>query len=386
MTSTQPSWRDMLAQLIAIPSVSSVDANEDMANVAVIDLLSNWLEAAGFSLERVPVPDQPGKVNLIATLGEGEGGLVLSGHTDTVPFNGELWRSNPFELAEANDRLFGLGVCDMKGFLALAIEAACRYRGADLKQPLIILATADEETGMSGAKALVEAGRPRARHAIIGEPTSMKPVRMHKGMMMDAIHVHGQSGHSSDPAFGANALDGMYKIIGELIQWRRELADAHHMPEFEPPGPTLNLGYIKGGDNPNRICGDCELGIDLRPLPGMDRTELRAAMRERLEAALKGRQLKLEFEVLFEGADPMHTAADADIVRFAEEATGTTARAVAFSTEAPHLTRLGADVVVLGPGNIEQAHQPDEYLEVSRVQPTLDLLQSAIERFCVRAT
>lgn len=383
MPSKLPGVKELIGDLVATPSVSSVDAAKDMANQPIADCLAEWLECLDFAVEQVPVPGQPGKVNVIGTLGQGPGGLVLAGHTDTVPFDEDGWRSDPFQLHEADGRLYGLGTCDMKAFLALALEAARGYQASDLENPLIILGTADEETAMSGAKALVEAGRPLGRHAIIGEPTSMRPVRMHKGMMMEEIRVLGHSGHSSDPSFGANAMEGMHRVIAELLEWRDDLGRRHHEPAFGVPVPTLNLGYVRGGDNPNRICASCELGIDLRPLPGMDRETLRAELKDRLSRVIDGEGLALQFETLFEGTDPMETSADASIVRAAEALTGHSAEAVAFSTEAPYLAALGMDVVVLGPGDIEQAHQPDEFLDLARVQPTLGLLDSLIRRFCV---
>lgn len=377
-----PAVKELIGDLVAIPSVSSVDAAMDMANQPVADRLGEWLEDLDFAVEQVPVPGQPGKVNLIGTLGSGPGGLVLAGHTDTVPYDEGGWRTDPFSLHEADNRLYGLGTCDMKAFLGLAVEAARHYRAQDLDAPLIILGTADEETAMSGAKALVDAGRPKARHAVIGEPTGMRPVRMHKGMMMEAIRVIGHSGHSSDPRLGANAMEGMHRVIADLLAWREELGRRHNEPAFGVPTPTLNLGYVHGGDNPNRICASCELGIDLRPLPGMDRDALRDELHQRLANSLNGNGLSLEFETLFDGADPMETDPDAPIVRAAESLTGHAAEAVAFSTEAPYLAALGMDVVVLGPGDIDQAHQPDEFLALDRVQPTVDILDSLIRRFC----
>jgi len=383
MARKAPKLKGMIESLVAAPSVSSVDAQWDMPNQLVTDRLGEWLEGMGFATEQVAVPDQPGKTNLIATLGSGPGGLVLAGHTDTVPYDEDGWESDPFRLREGDGRYYGLGTCDMKAFLALAIEAASEYEAGDLKEPLIILATADEETSMSGAKALVEAGRPKGRCAVIGEPTGMRPVHMHKGMMMDAIHVIGHSGHSSDPGLGANALEGMHGVIAALLKWRGELQREHRMDEFKVPFPTLNLGYIRGGDNPNRICAGCELGIDLRPMPGMDRAKLREELHERVRAAMNGNGLDVDFEVLFDGADAMKTASDAPIVRAAEELTGHPAEAVAFSTEAPFLSNLGMDVVVLGPGDIDQAHQPNEFLAMDRIEPTVEVLRKLIRRFCL---
>ncbi|WJW75170.1 acetylornithine deacetylase [Thiohalobacter sp. IOR34] len=380
---TAPGLLQMIADLIAAPSVSSVNPAFDQGNLAVVERLESWLQALGFRTERMPLPGRPDKANLIATLGTGPGGLVLAGHTDTVPFDAGRWQQDPFRLTEADGRLYGLGTADMKAFLALAIEAARDLEAGQLKAPLIILATADEESSMAGARALVEAGRPRARHALIGEPTGLRPVRLHKGIMMEAIRLRGRAGHSSDPALGNSALEGMHRVMGALLAWRDELQASHRNPLFAVPSPTLNLGHIHGGDNPNRICAECELHIDLRPLPGMALEALRGELRQRLEAALAGSGLILEITPLFEGTPAMETAATADIVRTAETLSGHAAEAVAFGTEGPYLNQLGMDTVILGPGDIDQAHQADEYLALERIPPTLDLLRALIRRYCL---
>jgi acetylornithine deacetylase len=215
-----PGIRDMLAQLIAQPSISSASAEWDQSNEPVVRKLAQWLEPMGFEVEILDVPGMPGKVNMIATLGRGPGGLVLAGHSDTVPFDDKRWQSDPFQLTERDNRWYGLGTCDMKGFFPLAIEAAKAFVDQELQQPLIILATADEESSMNGAQALAEAGRPKARYAVIGEPTGLKPVRMHKGIMMERLVFEGQSGHSSDPGLGRNALEGMHEALGQLLDLR----------------------------------------------------------------------------------------------------------------------------------------------------------------------
>jgi acetylornithine deacetylase len=375
----------MIEGLVSTPSVSSVDPAFDQGNRAVIDLLATWLEDSGCTVEVMPLAGSPAKANLIATLGSGPGGLVLSGHTDTVPFDAGKWQYDPFALTEANQRLYGLGTSDMKAFLALAIEAMRNVRAADLKEPLILLATADEETTMSGARALVDHGRPHARHAVIGEPTGLRPVRMHKGVLMEAIHLQGHSGHSSNPALGNSALEAMHSVIGTLLTWRRQLQEQYQNPLFNVPVPTLNLGHIHGGDNPNRICADCELHIDLRPLPGMDLLELRQTLRQHVLDTLRDTGIRTSFTALFEGIPAMETPADAEIVKLAAQLTGHTPEAVAFGTEAPYLQRLGMDTVVLGPGDIEQAHQPDEYLALARLTPTVDLLKRMIDSVCINA-
>ena len=382
MRQDPPELLAMIAQLIGTPSVSSVTPGLDQGNRAVIDLLAGWLDAAGFEVDVMPLADEPDRANLIATLGRGPGGLVLSGHTDTVPWDDGDWQHDPFALTEADGRLYGLGTADMKAFLGLAIEALRDIRPLDLREPVIILATADEETSMAGARALVERDALHARHALIGEPTGMRPVRMHKGMMMEAIRLHGHAGHSSDPALGKSALEAMHRVITALLAWRQELQATWHDPLFAVPVPTMNLGHIHGGDNPNRICADCELHIDLRPLPGMDINELRQAIRQRVTDTLQGSGIRAVFEALFEGVPAMTTDPDAPIVRLAEHLTGHTAEAVAFGTEAPYLQQLGIQPVVLGPGDIDQAHQPDEYLAIDRLQPMVDLLRQAVKSVC----
>ena len=211
---------ERLGQLVATPSVSSTDPSWDQGNRGVVDLLASWLESMGFQTEILEVSPGGAKANLIATLGSGPGGLVLAGHTDTVPFDEGRWQSNPLALSQRDDRLYGLGSTDMKGFFPLAMAAASQFQAADLQQPLILLATADEESSMNGARALAAAGRPKARAAIIGEPTSLTPVRMHKGIMMEAVRVTGRAGHSSNPDLGNSALEGMHAVMGELMAYR----------------------------------------------------------------------------------------------------------------------------------------------------------------------
>lgn len=383
MQTPAPKLIQMIGELIAAPSVSSVSPQFDQGNRGVIDRLATWLEDLGFRVEVQPLAIHPDKANLIATLGTGGGGLVLAGHTDTVPCDAELWRSDPFRMVERDQRLYGLGTSDMKAFLALAIEAARQFDPKKLREPITIVATADEESSMAGALALVEAGRRLGRHAIIGEPTGLRPIRTHKGIMMEAIRLRGQSGHSSDPSLGNSALEGMHRVLDELILWRTELQERYRNPLFKVPVPTLNLGHIHGGDNPNRICGACELHIDLRPLPGMDLDELRGEMEKRLTARLAGSGLELQVERLFAGTPAMETPAAAPIVQAAERLTGHPSEAVAFGTEGPYLNELGMDTLILGPGDIDQAHQPDEYLRLDRIDPTVELLKQMIGHFCV---
>ncbi len=354
-----------------------------MGDRAVIDLLAGWIEDLGFRVGVTPVDETRGKYNLVATLGQGDGGLVLSGHADTVPYDQARWRYDPFVLTESEEKLYGLGTSDMKSFLALTVEAARDIDPATLRKPLVILATADEETGMAGAKTLAASGTAPGRYAVIGEPTGLRPVRMHKGITMEAVRIQGRSGHSSDPALGASALEAMHQVIAELLAWREELQATHRNPLFTVPFPTLNLGHIHGGDNPNRICGDCELQLDLRPLPGMSLTTLREVLRERVRHAVQNDNVQVSIEALFQGIPAMETEAQSTIVRAAESLTGRPAEAVAFATEAPYFGQLGMETIVLGPGDIAQAHQSDEFINMDRLEPTVQLLRKLIRQFCV---
>ncbi|MET0105760.1 MAG: acetylornithine deacetylase [Sedimenticola sp.] len=378
-----PSLLEMISWLIAAPSVSSINPQWDQTNRAVIEHLHDWLLDLGFKVETLPVPGFEDKYNLVASIGSGPDGLVLSGHTDTVPYDAQRWNFDPFSLTEQDNRLYGLGTSDMKAFFALAIEAARGLDLSKLKHPLILLATADEESTMCGAQALVDTNRRLGRHAVIGEPTGLRPVRMHKGITMESIRLIGRSGHSSNPALGASALEGMNRVISEILTWRGELQARYRNPMFNVEVPTLNLGHIHGGDNPNRICGECELQIDLRPLPGMDIEQLRGELSERLFRLLENSGLELEMRSPFSGIPPMETAASTEIVQAGESLTGYSAEAVAFGTEAPYLQQLGMETIVLGPGDIDQAHQPDEYLGLERITPMVEILRNLIKRFCL---
>ena len=384
-----PNLFDMLAALVASPSVSCSSPQFDMSNRGVIELLAQWLEQLRFDVQIVPIdsqpgsPDKPQKANLIATRGRGPGGLVLAGHTDTVPWDEQGWRFDPFRLTERDGRWYGLGATDMKGFFPIAIEAARAFADVEFRQPLIILATADEESSMDGARQLVEQGLPKARFAVVGEPTDLKPARLHKGMMMESLTLTGRSGHSSDPALGNSALEAMQEAIGELLTLRGELQARYSNPAFQVQVPTLNLGCIHGGDNPNRICAECELHFDLRPLPGMDIHALRTQISHRLTPLAERRGINIQLRSLFPGVQPFEQPADAELIRAVEQLTGHSAGAVGFATEAPFLQQLGMQTVVLGPGSINQAHQPDEFISAAQVQPAVAILQQLIRQFCL---
>ena len=373
----------MLQSLVAAPSVSCTSAALDQSNLTVINQLAGWLESLGFVTTVQPLADKPGKANLIATLGSGSGGIVLAGHTDTVPFDDTRWSQSPFELTERDGRLYGLGCCDMKGFFPIAIEAARQFAGTQLKAPLTIVATSDEESSMAGARQLAAADIPKARYAIIGEPTDFRPIYAHKGFMMLSIALQGASGHSSDPDLGRNALDAMHCVMGELLAFRAQLAAMHRSPVFDVAVPTLNLGCLKAGDNPNRICDHADLQIDQRLLPGMDTDATIAALELRLARSAEAHGTTIRTSTVSAPVPPFATPSDGKLVRALERLSGQRAGTVAFSTEGPFLQALGMETVIFGPGSIDQAHQPDEYLALDRVAPAVDVLTKLIGEVCV---
>ncbi len=380
---TLPAFKESFAALVGAPSVSSIDPRHDQSNLPVADLLANWFADLGFAVETVPVNSSADKANLIASLGVGAGGLVLSGHTDTVPYTESAWRQDPFRLTERDGRFYGLGTSDMKCFFPIVMQVLLSLDLKKIKRPLILLATCDEESTMAGAKALVDANRGLGRYALIGEPTGLKPVIMHKGVMIETITLKGKAGHASNPSLGNNAMEGMYEVMQTLLDWRSRLQQEFSNGNFDVPVPTLNFGSIHGGDSPNRICAECELKIDLRLLPRMHIGEVRQQLRRTVTQALAGSGLTVEFDEVFPGTPPMETDPLSEIVTVAERLTGHAAGPVNFGTEGPYLNSLGMDTVVLGPGDIDQAHQANEYIEQKRIRPMQDLLKKMITHFCL---
>jgi acetylornithine deacetylase len=382
MTTATPKFLEAFRQLVATPSVSCLDPALDQSNWPVVDLLATWLEDLGFAIEMMPVSNGREKVNLIARAGDGEDGLLLSGHTDTVPYNHDQWDQDPFRLTEKDDRYYGLGASDMKCFFAILSDVLQEVNINDLSRPLCIVGTCDEESNMSGAKALMDNHVALGRHALIGEPTGLVPIRMHKGVLFENIRLTGKAGHSSDPSMGINALEGMNKVINGLMQWREEVQSSEENDAFEVPVPTLNFGSIRGGDNPNRICADCELTLDVRLLPHMDIEKTRASLRQRVMQAIDGSGLRVEFDCIFPGTPGMATDVAAEIVRVSEELSGRKAESVAFGTEGPYFNAMGMQTVVLGPGDIAQAHTANEYVAMDRIAPMRRIVHGVINHFC----
>lgn len=372
----------MLQELVSSPSVSNLDPVLDQSNRHVLELLAAWLEDLGFVVEIHQVPDLNEKYNLIARKGQGTGGLLLGGHTDTVACDESLWTRDPFATTEMDDRYYGLGSCDMKGFFPIALAAAKSFTGQRLRAPLTILATADEETTMAGARHLAEAESLTSSVAVIGEPTSMQPVYAHKGIFVLKIRTVGSSGHSSNPALGVNALEGMHGVLGELIGFRNELREQYQHPEFEVAFPTLNLGCLHAGDSANRICGQADLLVDVRIVPGMSTEEILCKLKVRMDTLEDRIETPVVIEPGFPPISPFETSCDSELVRFMQEISGRDPITVAFGTEAPFLQSMGVETVVFGPGSIDQAHQADEYLGKEQIDPTREMLEKLIDRYC----
>ena len=374
-----PTFKEVYRELIATSSISSTDASWDEGNTQVIEKLASWFTSLGFEVETIEVA--PGKHNMVAKKGQGEGGLLLSGHSDTVPFDEGSWNFNPHELTEANNRFYGLGTADMKGFFAFIYEAARNVDWSKQTKPLYVLATCDEETTMLGARHFTEQTPFKPDYCIIGEPTSLVPVYGHKGHVANAIRVTGKSGHSSNPALGVNAIEIMHEVLYAMMQLRDKLIKTYHHPGFDIPSPTLNLGHIHGGDSPNRICGCCELHYDVRPLPGISLDGLDNMLRDALkevEAKWPGRISITPLHDAIPGYECDH---DHPFVKGISELSGVEAQTVNYCTEAPFFQQV-CPTLVMGPGSIDQAHQPDEFLAFDFIDPTVKMLNKAIQKYC----
>ncbi|TXY15937.1 acetylornithine deacetylase [Vibrio mimicus] len=374
-----PSFLEVYEGLISTSSISSTDARWDEGNEQVIAKLADWLSALSFAIQIEQVA--PNKQNLIAKLGSGEGGLLLAGHSDTVPFDEGRWNYNPHALTQANNRFYGLGTADMKGFFAFIYEAVKKVDWSKQTKPLYVLATCDEETTMLGARHFTENAPFKPDYCIIGEPTSLVPIRAHKGHVANAIRVTGKSGHSSNPALGVNAIEIMHEVLFALMQLRDRLIKEYHHPGFEIPTPTLNLGHIHGGDSPNRICGCCELHYDVRPLPGISLDGLDNLMRDALREVQQKWPGRIELIPLHDPIPGYECAHDHPFVHGISEICEQEAETVNYCTEAPFLQQV-CPTLVLGPGSIDQAHQPDEFLAFEFIDPTVRVLSRAMQKYC----
>jgi acetylornithine deacetylase len=379
----------LLARLVAFDSTSR------NSNLPIADFLCDYLDRPGVRVLRNPSPAGD-KVNLIFAVGpaaqesrERRPGLVLSGHMDVVPAEEPEWESDPFTLTDRGDRFVGRGSCDMKGFLALAANLALEASGRPLAQPLALVFTYDEEVGTLGARRLLESC-PEARalpsSMVIGEPTGLRVARAHKGHLTMRITLHGRSAHSGYPHLGVNAIEPAAEVIAALARLRRELqaAGAPHAELFsEVPFVPLNVARVRGGAAINVVPDRCIVELGVRALPGVDSRQLA----ERIEQAARAAAAPFvpDFEVLAD-SPPLLVAEDAPVLRRLCSLVGQREHAtVSFATDAGWLQRLGMDCVVFGPGSIDAAHRPNEFVPKADLAKARDVLGRAIAACCESA-
>ncbi|HEV7508640.1 MAG TPA: acetylornithine deacetylase [Thermoanaerobaculia bacterium] len=373
----------LLGRLIAF------DTTSRNSNLPLADFLCDYLDRPGIRLSRVPsaVGD---KTNLVAWIGpEPTGdrrGLVLSGHMDVVPAEEDGWTSDPFTLTDDGYRWVARGSCDMKGFLTLATNLAAEAVTATWRAPLALVFTYDEEVGTLGAKRLTESFPEAAalpRSAIIGEPTSLRVVRTHKGHFKLRVILHGVSAHSGYPHLGTNAIEPAGRVIGALAALRRELeAETPLNRELFPEVPfvPLNVGTVHGGSAINVVPDRCVVEVGVRPLPGITSAELI----ERVDRAVRfaAEPFKPEIQLLSD-SPPLLLDEAALIHRHLCALVGQTDGAsVSFATDAGWLQRLGLDCAIFGPGSIEVAHKPNEYLPKTEFAAARELMARTIHHFC----
>ena len=366
---------DLLARLIAF------DTTSRLSNLPLADFVCEYVDGA--RIHRHSSPDGT-KCNLIVAFGpEGKEreGLVLSGHMDVVPA-GDGWESDPFSLTDGDDRFFARGSCDMKGFLACALNVAKNAR--ELRKPLVLVFTYDEELGTVGAHHLVEnwadvGALPKS--AIIGEPTSLQVVRMHKGHMKVRVTLHGESAHSGYPHLGKSAIEAAGRILVSLrgLRHRFEKAGGPHCRHFpEVPFVPLNVGRIEGGVAVNVVPDKCVLEIGARALPGMNTRGIFGSIREAVANAAGDAPFECE---LTGDSPPLLLTEDARIHQEMCTLTGA-GSAVSYATDAGWLSTTGMECVVCGPGSIEVAHKPNEFVPKDDLVAARGLLERAVERFC----
>ncbi|MCB9958534.1 MAG: acetylornithine deacetylase [Rhodospirillaceae bacterium] len=372
----------LLDRLIAFDTVSN------RSNRALIDWVADYLN--GHGVDAQVLPSLTGnKANLLATLGpQVEGGIVLSGHTDVVPVEGQSWSSDPFRLTERNGAYYGRGAADMKGFVALALAMVPELLARDLRVPVHLAFTHDEETGCLGVPALIaalETSVPRPDIVVVGEPTMLTPVNAHKGCYFYETTVTGREAHSSAPHLGVSAISALVEIASFLDAEALEAA-RHPVPAsaglgtFDPPWSTLNLGWIEGGSAANIVANHASLVWDFRPLPDQDPDAVVARLdRFIAEKVLPGLQARCPEAAVrtdrIAGVPAFKPDPDGPAELLARALTGANqGRTVAFASEAGLYQRAGISTVILGPGDIAVAHKPDEHITQAQLDEGLALL------------
>ena len=373
--------KETLAELVAINSVSA-NTNFEIANY-----LQARCERLGFVTEQFTYRNEVGldKINLVALAGGSFSKdlnieLALVGHTDTVPFDAN-W-SGATSVVERDGKLFGRGSCDTKGFIAAALTAATQIDLKQLARPLALIFTADEEIGLLGAKHLAQLQPFRVRYSIIGEPTSLQPIRAGKGYSLAEVIVRGREAHSAYPALGASAVFRAARLINRLEAIGERLKiDIHD--GFDPPFTTLNVGIVNGGTAKNVIAGECRFTLEWRPVPTQKPTLVLDLLQDAIEDE-KGNDPDFDCEVKSDRNDSgFDTSSNSALVTFLESAAGKRSGSVAFGTEGAQMTRLGSEAVVMGPGDIREAHRTGEFVPLVELERCTEILKDAIGKFCL---
>lgn len=364
-----------LEQLVAFKSISA------LPNLDFIDYVDDYLHK--FGLETHISHDETGKrANLHALVGpQVAGGVLLNGHSDVVPVEGQKWTSDPFTLTQRDGRLYGRGAVDMKGFLACMLAAVPVWQRKALQRPIHLSICYDEEIGGFGAPVLVNdicSKVPRPAIAIVGEPTGMQIVTAHKGGYEMRTEITGLEAHSSNPAAGVSAIAYANRFIANLLQMAEELAaNPEQDSRFDPPCATINVGTIEGGVARNTVAGWCGFDWELRRLPNDNSAQLIERITDHAMNVLlpemrrtsRAADIIIDMQADVPGLD--HAQADR-ATRFVSRLTGlNSTHAVPFATDAGHFADADISTIVMGPGNIEQAHKPDEYIEISQLSEAL---------------
>jgi acetylornithine deacetylase len=365
--------KEILADLVSIDSVSS------RSNAEVVEYLERRCGPLRLITRRFPYKDEHGveKINLVAlTHDVPEVELALVGHTDTVPYDPN-W-SEATNLTERDRKLYGRGACDTKGFIAAALTAMENVKPS---KPLALVFTADEETGLVGAKKLAQAQPLRVRYSIVGEPTSLRPIRAGKGYSLAEVIVKGREAHSAYPALGASAVFRAARLINRLESIAIQLREDQHAA-FDPPYTTLNVGLIHGGSAKNVLAGECRFTLEWRPIP----TQPSEHVLELLNTAI-AEEMKADpdFQCVVDASRQdtgFETAPGSPLVQLLQKATGKEAGTVAFGTEAAQMMALGAEAVVIGPGDIREAHRTGEFVPVDELEQCAEVLRQSIQQLC----
>ncbi|MDU8929960.1 acetylornithine deacetylase [Alisedimentitalea sp. MJ-SS2] len=376
--------RVLLAELIAYPTISTD------SNLTMIEHLAGLLEDSGARVEVMASPCGT-KANLFATLGpDAPGGIVLSGHSDVVPVADQNWTSDPFEMIERDGRWYGRGSCDMKGFIAAVVAMVPSFAAQVNDRPLHFAFTHDEETGCIGAGHLaaeLQARGIKPGVAIIGEPTSMRIIEGHKGCYEYTTRFQGLEGHGSSPETGVSAVEYAVRYVGKLLELKDRLRVlAPDSSKFEPPWTTVNVGALQGGVAHNVIASKAAVEWEMRPVQESDADLVKSTLRTYCDEVLLPQmravhpEASIETEVIGEVAGLIPTDEN-EARRIVAELTGANgADLVPFGTEAGIFQGLGMDVVVCGPGSIEQAHKADEYVEIDQMEQCLAMLERLAAR------